>query len=67
MSDSPHQAATGTVEKGKRLAQMIAMGFGYFKAKQALEEHDWNVEEAIASVATTEGTAATTRDITTSE
>jgi len=47
MSDTK---ATPPLDKGKRLASIMSMGFGYFKAKEALEEHDWNVDDAAASL-----------------
>ena len=49
MSSEPRCAETGAMDKGKRLAQMMSLGFGYFKAKKALEEHGWDVNDAIAS------------------
>lgn len=46
-----NRAATiGAMEKSKRMATVMATGIGYFKAKQTLQEHDWNAEEAIASI-----------------
>ena len=48
MSDS--RAPDEAVDKGRRLSSMISMGFGYFQAKRSLEAHDWNVDDAAASI-----------------
>lgn len=46
-------SATGTLDKGRRLASIISKGYGYFETKQALEENDWDVDKAVASLSAT--------------
>jgi hypothetical protein len=55
MSSEPIREETGATDKGKRLALMMSMGFGYFKAKKALEEHGWDVDDAIANMINSTG------------
>jgi len=55
MSDTQAQQTLQPLDKGKRLASVMSMGHGYFKAKLALEEHDWNVDEAAASLLAKDG------------
>lgn len=46
-------------DKGKLLASMISKGFSYFESKKILEEHEWNVEKALASSLAKEKRAGT--------
>jgi len=60
MSDP--RASDRTICKGERLALIISMGYGYFEAKRALEEHEWDVDDAVASILSNDETGGDKRE-----